>query len=34
MYRLTIRATDENVPPILMKQMVEKLSQGEGSDDD
>jgi hypothetical protein len=25
MYRLTIRATDETVPPILMKSMEERL---------
>ncbi|KAF2398276.1 Adaptor protein-like protein complex AP-2 [Trichodelitschia bisporula] len=29
MYRLTIRATDDSVPPILMKTMEERLSQGE-----
>ncbi|KAF2086786.1 Adaptor protein complex AP-2 alpha subunit [Saccharata proteae CBS 121410] len=29
MYRLTVRATDESVPPILMKLMEERLSQGE-----
>ena len=29
MYRLTIRATDESVPPILMKFMEDRLSQGE-----
>lgn len=28
MYRLTIRATDEAVPPVLLKYMVEQLSQG------
>ncbi|KAI9867057.1 MAG: hypothetical protein M1813_000455 [Trichoglossum hirsutum] len=28
MYRLTIRATDESVPPVLMKLMEERLSQG------
>lgn len=28
MYRLTIRATDESVPPVLIKAMEEKLSQG------
>lgn len=27
MYRLTIRATDEAVPPVLMKYMEERLSQ-------
>lgn len=27
MYRLTIRATDEAVPPVLMKFMEERLSQ-------
>ncbi|KAI9846809.1 MAG: hypothetical protein M1837_003658 [Sclerophora amabilis] len=30
MYRLTIRATDEAVPPVLMKVMEERLSQGIG----
>jgi AP-2 complex subunit alpha len=34
MYRLTIRATDETVPPILIKFMEEKLSLGEARDDD
>ncbi|KAK4989083.1 hypothetical protein LTR66_007141 [Elasticomyces elasticus] len=29
MYRLTIRATDESVPPVLMKLMEERLSQGD-----
>jgi len=29
MYRLTIRATDEGVPPILAKFMEERLSQGD-----
>jgi hypothetical protein len=29
MYRLTIRATDESVPPVLIKIMEEKLGQGE-----
>lgn len=28
MYRVTIRATDESVPPVLIKVMEEKLSQG------
>ncbi|KAL8947348.1 MAG: hypothetical protein Q9222_006360 [Ikaeria aurantiellina] len=28
MYRVTIRATDEAVPPVLLKYMVEQLSQG------
>lgn len=28
MYRVTIRATDEAVPPVLLKAMVEQLSQG------
>ena len=28
MYRLTIRATDEAVPPVLLKYMVETLEQG------
>jgi AP-2 complex subunit alpha len=28
MYRLTIRATDERVPPILLKSMEDRLSQG------
>lgn len=28
MYRITIRATDEAVPPVLLKYMVEQLSQG------
>ncbi|KAI9881312.1 MAG: hypothetical protein M1830_005599 [Pleopsidium flavum] len=28
MYRLTIRATDESVPPVLLKIMEERLSQG------
>ncbi|KAK6412566.1 hypothetical protein LTR95_017957, partial [Oleoguttula sp. CCFEE 5521] len=27
MYRLTIRATDESVPPVLMKLMEERLTQ-------
>ncbi|EON67830.1 hypothetical protein W97_07085 [Coniosporium apollinis CBS 100218] len=30
MYRLTIRATDVSVPPVLLKLMEERLSQGEG----
>ena len=35
MYRLTIRATDESVPPVLIKVMEEKLSQGlDASSDD
>ncbi|KAF2426308.1 Adaptor protein-like protein complex AP-2 [Tothia fuscella] len=29
MFRLTIRATDESVPPVLIKLMEERLSQGE-----
>jgi AP-2 complex subunit alpha len=29
MYRLTVRATDEAVPPVLAKIMEERLSQGE-----
>ncbi|KAF2006852.1 Adaptor protein complex AP-2 alpha subunit [Amniculicola lignicola CBS 123094] len=29
MYRLTVRATDESVPPVLVKIMEERLSQGE-----
>lgn len=29
MYRLTIRATDESVPPMLMKLMEERLALGE-----
>lgn len=28
MFRLTIRATDEAVPSVLLKYMVEQLSQG------
>lgn len=32
MYRITIRATDESVPPVLMKLMEEKFSQGIESD--
>jgi AP-2 complex subunit alpha len=28
MFRLTIRATDEAVPPVLIKLMEERLSQG------
>lgn len=28
MYRLTIRATDEQVPPVLLKLIEERLSQG------
>lgn len=28
MYRVTIRATDETVPPVLMKLMEDSLSQG------
>lgn len=27
-YRITIRATDEAVPPVLMKYMEEKLAEG------
>ena len=32
MYRITVRATDESVPPVLMKLMEEKYSQGIVSD--
>ncbi|KAL8660543.1 MAG: hypothetical protein Q9202_006437 [Teloschistes flavicans] len=32
MYRVTIRATDEAVPPVLLKYMVEMLSQGDDED--
>jgi AP-2 complex subunit alpha len=28
MYRITIRATDESVPPVLIKIMEDRLSQG------
>lgn len=28
MFRITIRATDEAVPPVLIKAMEERLSQG------
>lgn len=28
MYRITIRATDESVPPVLIKLMEERLAQG------
>jgi len=28
MIRLTVRATDESVPPVLLKLMVERLSAG------
>jgi AP-2 complex subunit alpha len=28
MYRITIRATDEAVPPVLVKAMEDRLSQG------
>lgn len=28
LYRITIRATDESVPPVLMKLMEETYSQG------
>ena len=28
MYRITIRATDESVPAVLMKAMEDKFSQG------
>lgn len=28
MYRITIRATDESVPPVLMRFMEEKFAQG------
>ncbi|KAF2144927.1 uncharacterized protein K452DRAFT_221955 [Aplosporella prunicola CBS 121167] len=30
-YRLTVRATDESVPPVLLKLMEERLSQGEAA---
>ncbi|KAI9728242.1 MAG: hypothetical protein M1834_007735 [Cirrosporium novae-zelandiae] len=33
MYRVTIRATDESAPPILLKLMEDKLSRGISSDD-
>lgn len=33
MYRLTVRATDEAVPPVLLKYMVEQLSRGVEDDD-
>jgi len=29
MFRCTIRATDESVPPVLLKAMEDQLSQGE-----
>ncbi|KAL8804264.1 MAG: hypothetical protein Q9200_005892 [Gallowayella weberi] len=32
LYRITIRATDEAVPPVLLKYMVEQLSQGAEDD--
>lgn len=32
MYRVTIRATDEAVPPVLLKYMIEMLSQGDDED--
>lgn len=32
MYRLTVRATDEVVPPILLKAMESKLAQGDLGD--
>lgn len=32
MFRLTIRATDEAVPPVLLKYMVEQLEQGAQDD--
>jgi AP-2 complex subunit alpha len=28
MFRITVRATDEAVPPVLVKAMEERLSQG------
>lgn len=28
MYRITIRATDESVPPVLVKAMESRLAQG------
>jgi AP-2 complex subunit alpha len=28
MYRLTVRATDESVPPVLLKLMEDRLSHG------
>ena len=28
MYRLTVRGTDESVPPVLLKLMEDRLSQG------
>ena len=34
MYRLTIRATDESVPAVLLKAMEEKLAQGAELDAD
>ena len=34
MFRLTIRATDEAVPPVLLKYMVEQLEQGAQDDRD
>jgi AP-2 complex subunit alpha len=32
MYRLTVRATDESVPPVLLKMMEDRLSQGVASE--
>jgi AP-2 complex subunit alpha len=32
MYRITVRATDDAVPPILVKAMEERLAQGEMDD--
>jgi AP-2 complex subunit alpha len=31
MIRLTVRATDESVPPVLLKLMVERLSAGKST---
>lgn len=32
-YRLTIRATDESVPPVLLKVMQDKLARGVADED-
>lgn len=32
MYRLTVRATDESVPPVLSKLMEDRLKQGAPND--
>ena len=32
MYRLTIRATDQNVPSVLLNQMAERLAEGSQKD--